>query len=81
MSTQEFNYTTTPGTDRSENLGTARVQPRRAPRQPQILRTILLLVLGSFALGSLPIAYAAISKQAQSRPVPHEAALWSVFGE
>ncbi len=81
MSTQEFNYKATPRTDSSGNFGTAKLQSWRAPRQPQLFKTILLLILGSFALGSLPIAYAALSSHEQAQqPVPHEASLWSEFG-
>lgn len=64
---------------------------RRAIRQEWMLDDrsnsvwlVLLVVLGSFAAGLMPLAYASTQENANSTPkaiAASEAGVWSVFGE
>ncbi|MBW4649002.1 MAG: hypothetical protein KME06_09890 [Kastovskya adunca ATA6-11-RM4] len=48
--------------------------------QPNQVLMIFLIILGSFAVGLMPIIYG-IGGQETQGVIPSEAALWSVFGE
>lgn len=47
------------------------------------IRMLLLIVLGSFVLGSIPIIYGSTLAQTQTQApaIPGEAGLWSSLGE
>lgn len=83
MDTQNFNFKVPARGNNNRNFGVIGAQTWKAPHQPHLRQIILGIVLGSLALGSLPIAYATLSsdRQAENRPVPHEAALWSTLGD
>ncbi len=62
-----------------------RVQVLTRPPEPNRFILILLVALGSFAVGMIPLAYASALGKAQSQTpatiTVGEAGLWSVLGE
>ncbi|HEY9635924.1 MAG TPA: hypothetical protein V6D14_21130 [Coleofasciculaceae cyanobacterium] len=60
-----------------------RVQVLTPHSEPNRSLLILLVVLGSFTVGLIPIAYssASVKGQSQTAPITGEAGLWSAFGE